>query len=132
MGMWYLTTPDIRMSRRVEDAVLRAGILIAWWEEFDRSECWAECDPFMRMKRAKLLFVWAEVDYFWSMACRECDARYDLMEVWETSEEKFMEDDVAEVKRIMGKIHRESRKGVDSRRGVCSNFNKFIDLLISG
>ena len=131
LGIWYFEAPDIRMSRRVKDGVLCAGALVSWWEEYGESgpgfegEALKEGDFFMREKRMRLLFVWAELDYFWSLACRECDSRYNAMEVWEDSEEKFMEDDVAEVKRITRRIH-------TPRESACSNFKKFVDLLISG
>ena len=94
MGIWYFPTPDIRMSRRVKDAVLCAGALVAWWEEYGESDPWSEgealkADSFMRERRGRLLLVWAELDYLWSLACRECDSRYNLMEVWEDAGEVY-------------------------------------------
>ena len=130
MGIWYFSAPDCRVSTRVKDGVLCGGALISWWEEYGGSDPLVEgealkADVVTRMRRARLVCVWAEIDRFWCLACRECDPRYNSFEEWEDSEEKFMEDDVAEVKRITRKIY-------TPRESACSNFMKFVDLLISG
>ena len=126
LGLWYHVDADPRVSRRVKDGLLCGGALTLWWEEYGGSSYLVEGEALkvnilMRRKRSRLMRVWAEMNLVWWMACVECDRRYNTAEIWEDAEEKFMEDDVAEVKRITWKNMWEKK--------ACSIYKRLFDFV---